>query len=77
MNLGCRALSGVGLWGHIFEYCRFYFFPKILWLGVYSALERQFDLGLVTSQVSELSEVNLPFTDPTSLSVKTYSSRKL
>lgn len=78
MNLGCGAVSGVGLLGHIFEYYKGFFSSKILWLGVYSASERQaLDLGLITSQPSKISEVNLPFTDPTSLSVKTYFPRKL
>lgn len=78
MNLGCRAVRGVALLGHIFEYYKGFFPPKILWLGVYSASERQpLDLGSITSQASKKSEVNLPYTDPTSLSVKTYFPRKL
>lgn len=76
MNLGCRALSGVGVLGHIFEQCRV--FSKTLWFGVHSTSERkEFDVRLITSQASEFSEVKLTLRDPTSLSVKTYFTRKL
>ena len=35
------------------------------------------DLGLITSLASEFTEVNVPLSDSTSLSVKTHLTRKL
>lgn len=71
MNVGGRALTGWEFGAAYEDYS--FFFWKISWLGVYFALERKdFDLGLITSLASEFTEVNVPLSDSTSLSIKTH-----